>query len=164
MTRHGHSKGDQQLWLWLHLFSKHGVETAHANGKHVDRRRPNPTNRGGGGEEAHRAQSLDERLCGPASSCRSVWSLWRRSHGDASEVRCECAEDSIGNNTPDAIRRAHATRNPKKALSAAIPSRLAFLLTQPSKRITHRQPQTTTRATHTRIIFLTPTARKHGSL
>ena len=115
MTRHGHSKGDQQLWLWLHLFSKHGVETAHANGKHVDRRRPNPTNRGGGGEEAHRAQSLDERLCGPASSCRSVRSLWRRSHGDASEVRCECAEDGIGNNTPDAIRRAHALPEiPKK--------------------------------------------------
>ena len=137
MTRHGHSKGDQQLWLWLHLFSKHGVETAHANGKHVDRRRPNPTNRGGGGEEAHRAQSLDERLCGPASSCRSVRSLWRRSHGDASEVRCECAEDSIGNNTPDAIRRAHALPDiPKKALSAAIPSRLTCLLTQPSKRTT----------------------------
>jgi hypothetical protein len=126
--------GVQPSSPWLDLFGRHGVLRTQTTSMSTSDVKNQPTKEE---EKKPRAQSLDERLCGPASSCRSVWSLWRRSHGDASEVRCECAEDSIGNNTPDAIRRAHALPDiPKKALSAAIPSRLTCLLTQPSKRTT----------------------------
>jgi hypothetical protein len=115
-----------------------------------------------------RAQSLDKRLCGPISSCRSVWSLWRprTEPTEMPELHCECARRGqylryLNNNTPHAIRRAHA-------LSILQPDKrpqLQFRAGHSVQQAHHEQPQkpqTTTRATHTRIIFLTSTAREHG--